>query len=264
MKLFPILRPVALPVSILTVCALCYNLPAAEYGSLRGNNRSSGPSQPAQHQQPQESRQPEIRQPQPEARPEQRPEQRPQDHPEQREVPQRPDEHFQPAPEQVDRARAEAADTRRQDIAPERQQSYFWSDYHRGMNIDRLPGGYRRIGLRGHNYFYFGGVFYDNGPSGYVVIAPRVDAEIPDLPPGAETVVVGSSIYYYAAGAFYLQQPDGGYLVVAPPMGAVVSLLPPDATESDVNGIAYYVADGVYYLPVMQNGVTAFEIVPQP
>jgi hypothetical protein len=66
------------------------------------------------------------------------------------------------------------------------------------------------------------------------------------------------------AGAFYLQQPDGGYVVVAAPLNAVVSLLPSDATEVDANGIAYYVADGVYYLPIMQNGVTAYETVPQP
>jgi hypothetical protein len=44
----------------------------------------------------------------------------------------------------------------------------------------------------------------------------------------------------------------------------VVSMLSPDATEVDVNGTGYYQADGVYYLPVMQNGVTAYEVVPQP
>jgi hypothetical protein len=51
---------------------------------------------------------------------------------------------------------------------------------------------------------------------------------------------------------------------VAAPVGAVVSMLPPDASEVDNNGIAYYLADGVYYLPVMQNGVTAYAVVPQP
>src|SRR5208282_5603016 len=99
----------------------------------------------------------------------------------------RPVEHVQPTPVQVNRARAEEADRQRMDIAQERRQSYFWSDYHRGMRIDRLPDGYRRIGIRGHFYFYYEGVFYDNEPSGYVVVTPPVDAEIPELPPGAET-----------------------------------------------------------------------------
>jgi hypothetical protein len=259
-----IVRSITLPVGLLTAVVLASSLHAAEYGSIRGNNRSAGPSQPAPRQQPQMVRQPEERQAPPPARPEEHVQPRPEEHPQPQEAPPRPAEHFQPAPEQVDRARVEQADARRMDVAPERRQAYFWSDYHRDMHVDRLPDGYRRIGVRGHNYFYFGGVFYDNGPSGYVVIAPPMDAEIPQLPPGAETVVVGNTVFYYVAGAFYLQQPDGGFTVVGAPMGAVVSMLSPDATEVDVNGTGYYQADGVYYLPVMQNGVTAYEVVPQP
>jgi hypothetical protein len=260
-----ILRNITLPVSLLTVAVLASSLHAAQYGSIRGNNRSAGPSQPAPRQQPQMVRQPEERQaPPPPAHPEQYVQPRPEEHPEPQAAQPRPAGHFQPAPEQVDRARVEQADARRIDTAPERRQSYFWSDYHKDMHVDRLPDGYRRIGVRGHFYFYFGGVFYDNGPSGYVVVTPPMDAEIPELPPGAETVVVGNAIYYYAAGAYYVQQPDGGFTVVGAPVGAVVSMLPPDASEVDNNGTGYYVADGVYYLPVMQNGVTAYEVVPQP
>ena len=275
-----IVRSITLPVGLLTAVVLVSSLQAAEYGSIRGNNHSAGPSRPAPHQQPQSQtvRQPEEHQAPPPSRPEQYVQPRPAEHPEQR-APQpdqrdfhqeqqasqpRPAEHFRPAPEQVDRARVEQADTRRMDVAPERRQAYFWSDYHRDMHVDRLPDGYRRIGVRGHFFFYFGGVFYDNGPSGYVVVAPPMNAEIPELPPGAETVVVGNTVFYYVAGAFYLQQPDGGFTVVGAPMGAVVSMLPPDASEVDVNGTGYYLADGVYYLPVMQNGVTAYEVVPQP
>jgi hypothetical protein len=259
-----ILHGITLPVSLLTAVVLTSSLPAAQWGSIRGNNRSAGPSQPAPRQQPQMVRQPEERQALPQPRPEQYVQPRPEVHPEPQEVQPRPAEHFQPAPEQLDRARAEQSDTRRLDVATERRQTYFWSDYHKDMHVDRLPDGYRRIGVRGHDYFYFGGVFYDNGPSGYVVVPPPMDAEIPELPPGEETVVVGNTIYYYVAGAFYLQQPDGGFSVVPAPMGAIVSMLSPDASQVDVNGTGYYQADGVYYLPVMQNGVTAYEVVPQP
>ncbi len=150
------------------------------------------------------------------------------------------------------------------DIGEERRQSAYWSDYHAGMRIDRLPDGYRRIGVRGHPYFFFQGVFYDNGPSGYVVIAPPVDAVITDMPPDAETVVVGDTYYYYAGGAFYVQQADGTYIVVAPPLGVAVSTLPPDVSPIIINGITCYQGDGACYEPVMQNGATAYLTIQAP
>jgi hypothetical protein len=150
------------------------------------------------------------------------------------------------------------------DIDEDSRQSFFSSDYHRGMHVDRLPDGYRRLHVHNHDFFFFGGVFYDDGASGYVGVDPPVDADIPDLPPGAETVEVGGTVYYYADGAFYVQQPDGSYVVVAPPMGVTVSMLPPDAVSVVVNGTVYYQSDGTYYMPVMQGGVTAYLTVPPP
>jgi len=150
------------------------------------------------------------------------------------------------------------------DIDDERRQSFFWSDYHRGMHVDRLPDGYHRFRFHDHDYFYYEGVYYDDEPSGYVVVDAPVDADVPDLPPGAETVVVSGTVYYYADGVFYVQQADGSYVVVAAPMGVTVSELPPDAVPVVVNGTEYYQADGTYYMPVMQNGVTAYLTVQQP
>jgi Family of unknown function (DUF6515) len=260
---------ITLLITLLAIGAFCPNV-RADWGSLRGSNRSGGQAQPAPRPQPQmnrqpQVRQPEIRQPQPtrQTKPTARPEQ-PHQEMQPARAQSRPVEHVQPEPAQIDRARAEQANRQRMDIAQERRQSYFWSDYHKGMRINRLPDGYRRFRVHDRDYFYFQGVFYDDESSGYVVVAPPVDAEIPGLPPGAETVVVGNTIYYYAAGTFYLQQPDGGYVVVAPPMGATVSLLPPDAVEAIVNGTIYYQADGTYYMPVVENGVTVYLTVPTP
>src|SRR5208282_401788 len=129
----------------------------------------------------------------------------------------------QSAPVVVSRTPAGEADRRRMDIDEDRRQSFFWSDYHAGMRIDRLPDGYRRFEVRGHPFFYFEGVYYDDGPSGYVCVPPPVDADIPDLPPGAETVEVDGTVYYYAGGAFYVQQADGSYVVVATPIGVTVA-----------------------------------------
>ena len=150
------------------------------------------------------------------------------------------------------------------DIDEDRRQSYFWSDYHRGRHVDRLPDGYRRFRFHNRDFFYFEGVYYDDEPSGYVVVDAPVDADVPDLPPGAETVVANGTVYYYADGVFYVQQADGSYVVMAAPMGVTVSELAPDAVPVVVNGMTYYQSDGTYYLPVMQNGVTAYLTVPQP
>jgi hypothetical protein len=97
-----------------------------------------------------------------------------------------------------------------------------------------------------------------------VVCPPPVDAAISELPPGTETIQVGETVYYYAAGAFYVQQADGSFIVVAAPLGVTVAVLPPDATSFVVNGVGYFQADGVYYQPVMQNGVTVYLTIPQP
>ena len=168
-------------------------------------------------------------------------------------------------PVAVARTPAGEVDRRRMDIDEDRRQSFFWSDYHAGMRIARLPDGYRRFNVHDHRLFsILKACYYDDGPSGYEVCAPPVDADIPDLPPGTETIQVSGTVYYYAAGAFYVQQPDGSYVVVAAPMGVTVSLPPPDATSVVVNGTMYFQADGTYYLPVMQNGVTAYLTVPQP
>jgi uncharacterized protein DUF6515 len=271
---------ITLPVTLLAFGALCPNL-HADWGSLRGNNRSPGaPIQSA----PRPAQQPVIRQQQqPEFHPAPQPEFHPapppinhtpppeiRPEPPRQEIRQpvqeqsRPAGHFQPAPAQVDRARAAETDRRRMDINDERRQSFFWSDYHRGMHVNRLPDGYRRFRFHDHDFFYFEGVFYDNEPSGYVVVDAPVDADIPDLPPGAETVEVNGTLYYYADGVFYVQQADGSYVVVAAPMGVTVSDLPPDAVSVVVNGTAYYQADGTYFMPVMQNGVTVYLTVPQP
>jgi hypothetical protein len=77
------------------------------------------------------------------------------------------------------------------------------------------------------------------------------------LPPGAEAVVVNGVAYYYAAGAFYAQQPSG-FAVVPAPLGVTVTTLPPGAAPVTMNGLPYYTADQVYYMPVMQNGVTVY------
>lgn len=266
MKL-PVLNRLTL--ALLAVGVICPNLHAG-WSSLRGSNH--GAPAPSSAPRPQA---PMNRAPQPVVHPQPEPVIHPQPQP----VVHAPEprQAAQPAREQphqevrsverpvaVDRTPAREIDRRRMDIDEDRKQTFFWSGYRAGMRIDRLPDGYRRFRLHDHDFFYFGGVYYDEGPGGYVVCAPPVDADIPELPPGTETIQVGDTIYYYAAGAFYVQQPDGSFAVVAAPMGVTVALLPPDAAAVVVNGIGYFQADGTYYQPVMQDGVTVYLTVPPP
>jgi len=258
------------PHLVLTVTLLAaggFNLSAADWGSLHGNNRST-PSAPAVRPQPEPSRAPVVHEPAPVVHqetvrlPEPRREVQPVREQPRQEV--RPEVRVPARPVVVERTRAGEVNRRRMDIDEDRRQSYFWSDYHAGMRIDRLPDGYRRFRLHNHDFFFFGGVYYDSGPAGYVVCAPPLGADITGLPPGTETIQLGNTIYYYAAGAFYVQQPDGSFVVVAAPLGVTVALLPPDATSVVINGMVYYQVDGVYYQPVLQNGVTAYLTIPPP
>lgn len=148
-------------------------------------------------------------------------------------------------------------DQRRWDIDGERNHSYFWFGYHPGMFLNVLPQGYSQIYVAGNPYYYDQGVYYQTGPSGYVVVSPPLGAIVPQPPPGAETIPYGATVYYYVAGAFYVQQPQG-FMVVAPPPGIAVTELPPNVQQVTINGLLYYQANGIYFLPEMQNGVTVY------
>jgi hypothetical protein len=252
----------ALSFALLAAGAFTPNLHAG-WGSIQGNNHSAPRSAPRSA--PMRSAPP-VNQVRPEPRPEAPAQERPEARPEPAAVRQQSgfvnETRLESRP--VYNTPAAEADRRRMDIDGAGRQSYFWSDYHAGMNIGHLPDGYHRIGVRGHDFFYCGGVFYDTGPEGYVVVAPPLGADVPDLPPGAETITgPGNNIFYYADGVFYVPEGDG-YSVVTPPFGVTVSYLPSDATSTVINGVSYYQAYGIWYQPVFENGVTAYMTVPQP
>jgi hypothetical protein len=65
--------------------------------------------------------------------------------------------------------------------------------------------------------------------------------------------------YYYAGGAFYLQQADGTFSVAPTPIGVVVPELPPGAVQVSARGDIAYQFNGIYYGRVFVNGVTQYE-----
>ena len=109
-------------------------------------------------------------------------------------------------------------------------------------------------------YYYADGVYYQQGPQGYVVIPAPSGAVINDLPPGAVSIVYGGTTYYYSGGVFYSKK-DALFLVVNTPIGITVSQLPPGANQTQMNGESYFLYNGIYYKPAFQNGVTVYTTV---
>jgi hypothetical protein len=69
-------------------------------------------------------------------------------------------------------------------------------------------------------------------------------------PRASTTVIVGSTSYHYADGAYYEQVYYGGsvsYRVVAAPAGAVIATLPAGCTTTIVGGVAYQQCGPTYY-----------------
>jgi hypothetical protein len=235
--------------TLLAVAAI--TAPAAQWGSIQANNRSE--SRP--RIEPRDERAGFAPGREAEAA------HRPEEHP----VPEpgRPAEGWDHRAPRVEAPRAHefeqaAHDRRHLDIEGERRQAFFWSGLRAGMNFGVLPSGYLSLSIGGQPCYYYQGVYYEPGPSGYVVVAPPLGAVVPELPPGAETMAVGPTVCYYAGGAFYVQDPQG-FRVVQPPLGVIVPDLPPGAAAVNVGGTLYYQANGAYFLPVMQNGVAMYE-----
>ena len=93
----------------------------------------------------------------------------------------------------------------------------------------RLPVGYVQVSVGATGYYYYNGVYFPAHDRRLPnVVAPPVGVIVPQLPEGAEALVVGPTTYYCAGGAFYLQQP-AGFAVVPAPLGVTVTGLPPAA-----------------------------------
>jgi len=76
---------------------------------------------------------------------------------------------------------------------------------------------------------------------------PNVGFRLGAMPLGFYPFYFGTSLYYYAGGAFYRPNDAGGYTVTDPPVGAAIPNLPKNAHSIVINGEQYYEYRGVYY-----------------
>ncbi|MFA5160294.1 MAG: DUF6515 family protein [Candidatus Omnitrophota bacterium] len=88
-----------------------------------------------------------------------------------------------------------------------------------------LPPGYQPLWIADMLYYYLGGVYYQETPSGYVVVQAPRGAVIPALPGPYKTIVYDNTDYYYYNSTYYIKQPTG-YTVVTPPPSVVSSNAP--------------------------------------
>jgi hypothetical protein len=85
----------------------------------------------------------------------------------------------------------------------------------------KLPRGYRTVYVGRSPYYFWDGIFYSHGSSGYMVVSGPVGAIVASLPLGHSRVTIGGGIYFTFGDTYYRQVPQG-YMVVAPPPEIVV------------------------------------------
>ena len=122
-----------------------------------------------------------------------------------------------------------------------------------------------------HDYYGGGGGIYYGGSwggfySGLMMgemAGMMLGASMATLPRQYTTVMVAGTPYYYASGAYLVQQPGtAGYTLVPPPPGAVVSYLPANCAPVYLGPQTYYDCGGAFYQP--QPGAGGYQVVLPP
>ena len=100
-----------------------------------------------------------------------------------------------------------------------------------GRVVVNLPTKHRKVVVGRHDYFFHHGVFYRQGPGGYLVVRAPIGAVVATIPYGYLTFVVGNLTYYYYGGIYYRHVPSGYVVVESPPETVVVE---ESSDETDV------------------------------
>ena len=107
-----------------------------------------------------------------------------------------------------------------------RGRGHMGPPFRHGHVFAKLPRGYRTVYVDRSPYYFWDGIFYSPGPSGYVVVSGPVGAIVASLPLGHSRVSIGGGIYFSFGDTYYRQVPQG-YMVVAPPAEVAVQPPPP-------------------------------------
>jgi len=112
------------------------------------------------------------------------------------------------------------------DADHKRSRRHMGPPFRHGQVIAKLPHGHRTVYVDRSPYYFYDGIFYRPGSSGYVVVSGPVGAIVANLPLGHSRVSIGGALYFTFGGNYYRQVPQG-YVVAAPPPDVAVQPPPP-------------------------------------
>ena len=98
-----------------------------------------------------------------------------------------------------------------------------------GRVVRKLPPRHRKVVVNRTRYFFNSGMFYREGPGGYVGVRAPLGAVLVSVPTGSVSFVLGATTYWYYGGVYYRRAPSGYMVVDAPPETVIVQ-------ESDDRG----------------------------
>ena len=104
--------------------------------------------------------------------------------------------------------------------------------------FEHPPIGSRHIIIGGRPYWVYGGVYYEMGDDGYVVVGAPV---IRVLPRYYHVVVIGGVVYYVSDDVYYRPTVDGGYTVVERPVEPAVPVVAAPAPAPQPATVTLYV-----------------------
>ena len=162
-----------------------------------------------------------------------------------------------------------------------------------------MPYGYYPFYWGDEQYFYSGGLYYQNDDNQYTVVEPPLGAEINSVPDDAQPITIDGQQYYELNGVYYqpMTNDDGtvGYVIAgkdgqlstdnaapavngnfaggnvgnavqAPQVGDIYDQLPQDSRKIRLNGEIFYVSPDDYYYQatIGTNGGTVYKIIGTP
>ena len=133
----------------------------------------------------------------------------------------------------------------------------------------------------GANQFYYsGGLFYQQNNSQYEVVTPPVGAEVPNLPSDANQVTINGVDYYEYKGVYYTQKQNADgkavYVVAGKDgvlnttdgpvdthnVGDIINQLPEGCREVTIKNEKYFVSpDDVYYEEVVDGNNITYRVI---
>ncbi|MEN2397943.1 DUF6515 family protein [Pseudomonas halotolerans] len=126
--------------------------------------------------------------------------------------------------------------------------------YRPGYVIDRFPDRNYRVPYRGHDYFYSGGYWYRPQGPRYIVVEPPRGIRTRYLPDYAREVWIGGSLFFLAAGAYYIYEANTrDYVVVEPPLAN-----PQPQPQGNSFDVVAYPANGQSPEQVNQDGYECY------